>query len=230
MRGLTVAAAAIFAVATASDVFAQYQIVSTYPQWSGTSAFAQMGEQPSIPGTEATWGQTLTAPITAPILKQFSVSLSDSPAFEPDPLKFRGYLMEWNGTRALGTILYQSPTQTADGMSHGEFRRFDMGPIDQKLDPAKEYVFFISCSMLFDGVDSWAYVAGSAADNYPGGYLVTLNNQNNASMWTNTDWQITGQWDMTFEAIFDVPEPGAALALIPIFGIMIGGRRKPAAH
>jgi hypothetical protein len=191
-------------------------VVSTFPAWDGGSVFAQMGEQPSVPGTEATWGQTITPPPATPFLTKFAVSLSDSPVVEPDPLVFRGYLMEWNGTRATGPILYESPTLTADGMAHGEFRRIDMNGIDLALDPGKSYVFFISCSALFDGVDSEAGVAGMPADNYPGGHLVTLNNQNDVAAWTTANWSQTGAWDMTFEAVFVVPEPGGFVALLPV--------------
>lgn len=151
-------------------------VVSTYPAWDGSSVYAQMGEQPSVPGTEATWGQTITPPAATPHLTQFALTLSDSPVFDPDPLDFRGYLMGWDGSRATGPILYESPTLTADGMEHGEYRRFDMTGINRTLAPNQTYVFFISCSALFDGVDSVAYVAGMPADNYPGGNLVTLHN------------------------------------------------------
>jgi hypothetical protein len=49
MKWLTTLVAAIALGALGDSVLAQYQVISTYPNWSGTSAFAQMGEQPSSP-------------------------------------------------------------------------------------------------------------------------------------------------------------------------------------
>ncbi len=209
---------AIIAASLAGAFHASASItVSTYPAWSGNSVFAQMGETPEWPGTEATWGETFTVPSSSPVLNSFSFSLEDSPVFEPDPLAFAGYLMEWSGTKATGTILYQSAPMTTAGLAHTEFRRFDFD-INAILDPTKTYVFFISCSQYFDGTPSYAGVAGLPLDAYSGGHLVTLNNLSDFSKITSMDWNQTPQWDMAFEANFSaVPEPATTSLLAGLF-------------
>ena len=204
------------------------EVISTYDTWVaiGSGVFSQMGEEPSVSGTDATYGQTFTPPITAPMLKQFSVWLSDPVIIHPDPLDFRGYVMEWTGTSATGPILYESETLTADGMAHGTNRRFDIGPIDKMLDPAKQYVFFLSCSLLFDGVDSWTWVGGMSYDAYPGGHFVVLGNQNDFSKVYTNEWSLNPFAEMAFEATFDLPEPGAALALLPMAALIASHRRR----
>ena len=52
---------------------------TTFPAWNGTSAFAQMGETPDAPATEATWGETFVTPVGNTVLQSFSFWLSDSP-------------------------------------------------------------------------------------------------------------------------------------------------------
>lgn len=85
----------------------QTYTVSTLATWNGTSVFGQMGENPSVPGTVATYGQTFTAPTNTPTLRSFSFYMEDSPVFNPDPLNFGTYIMAWNGRRAVGPVLWK---------------------------------------------------------------------------------------------------------------------------
>jgi hypothetical protein len=195
--------------------------VTTVPAWNGTSVFAQMGETPDAPATRATWGETFVTPNGNIVLQDFSFWLSDSPVFNPDPLDFAGYLMEWNGQRAIGPILYQSSQRTADGMAHGQFRRFNFN-VGLALDPVKQYVFFISNSQYFDGVPSMAFPGGLAANVYPSGHLVSLDNESDFTQITSANWNLTPQWDMVFEANFvPIPEPSGHLMVLLGGGILL---------
>lgn len=195
-------------VALSGFIFASASLegetITTFPAWNGTSVFAQMGAD-TAPG-QATYGQTFVTPGTNTVLQSFSFWLSDSPSFEPDPMDFAGYLMEWNGARATGPILYQSSMMTADGLAHGQFRRFDFN-VGLQLNPAKQYVFFISASQYFDGIPSQAFPGGLAANAYPSGNMASLGNGSDFTQITNANWNQATQWDMVFEASFTPPEP-----------------------
>ena len=202
-----------------------FKPLTIFPAWNGTSVFAQMGETPTLPATAATWGQAFSLPPGHRVLRTYSYWLSDSPVFYPDPLDFAAYLMQWNGQRATGPILYQSAVQTIDGVAHGEFRRFDFR-INRNLDPGNQYIFFISNSQFFDGIPSMAFPAGLAADIDPSSHLVNLDNESDFTQITTTSWHQTPQWDMVFEARFDIiPTPTAAVLGAAAFVLLIKRRR-----
>jgi hypothetical protein len=172
-----------------------------------------------------TVGETFMAPEGHLKLNSFSIWLSDSPVFDPEPLEFNAYLMEWDGLKAKGDFLYESPTTDTFGLAHGERREFIFDDINVSLDTEKQYVFFISVSEFFGGEESMAFPGCNTDNHYLGGHLVTLRNGSDTSAFTGSNWNAANQWDLAFTASFSTPEP-ATLALLGLGGLVLRKRRK----
>jgi len=88
--------------------------------------------------------------------------------------------------------------------------------MDLSLAPDQTYVFFLSASEYFDGLESGVMMAGNPIDAYPIGSAVYLNNGNDTSQWTGQDWHVFSlSWDLVFRADFlPVPEPSSAEMLL----------------
>lgn len=204
---------------------AEAQTIDTGP-WGG-GMIGSFGE----PDT-ATYGQTFTATSTEAILDRFRFSLAS--AAGPDAVEFKGYVMEWTGTRATGPILYQSALQSlSPGSSMTPFQ-FETGGIG--LVPGKQYVAFLSASTLFDGQQGLANMASVPSHTYTGGNFVFSNNGSNFAALTTSTWSETGagNWgDALFRAEFRgegdasaVPEPSSALLFLPALAIVGVIRRR----
>ena len=99
---------AALALALAPAVLtAQPGPISTLPAWDG-AVLGTIGQ----PGSSAV-GQTFLAPSQA-AMTGFSMYLSgDYLSSNPGGLLFRGYLMQWDGTRPIGPALFASAVQVA---------------------------------------------------------------------------------------------------------------------
>lgn len=180
----------------------------------------------------ATYGQTFT--ITGDnILNAFSLYLTDPVA---DPVDFKGYLYEWNGSRATGAALFASANQQFTGSPSATPTEFSFSTGSIALEVGKTYVAFLSASGLFDGVASTAGMPFSGAfgtDALTGGNFVYYNNGNDFSLLTTTHWDRTsGVDDVWFKATLSssqVLEP-ATLALmgLGLAGVGFQRRRKAA--
>jgi hypothetical protein len=200
--------------------------IGTADIWNGHSSFGKsVGEAgPDLPAVVATWGQTFTVPDDSPVLTSFSFWLRD------DPLVFGGYLMQWDGHRATGPVLYDSGPVTL--VEDTDWHQITFDPLKLLLTPGQQYVFFMSASKYFNGIESAGDVAGINFDGYAGGSLVHLDNGTDTSKWATEDWYVDpSSWDNTFSADFAaVPESSNAslLAISLAFLTLAGIQRKHA--
>ncbi|MDR5172929.1 PEP-CTERM sorting domain-containing protein [Methylobacillus sp. Pita2] len=174
--------------------------ISTIDQWDGeVSPFG-------TPDT-ATYGQTITIGDQAQVLESFSFILTDLNA------PFTIEVGTWTGSR-VGEILYQSDPFRFTGSS--EYTEITAYP-SVNLQANSQYVLYFTTSGIQGGVEStneWGFAPDTA---YEGGTFVYLNNGNDRSQLTGTDWNTTLGGDLAFTAtLAPVPEPS-------VYGLMLAG-------
>jgi len=204
--------------------------ISTFGTWNGTSSFGpSFGESgPNNPSAVATYGQTFTVPNSDNSLTSFSIWMRDNTPFNADPLVFDGYVMQWTGDRASGPVLYDSGQITL-GTGHS-WHEVSFSPLNLTLISGQQYVFIVSASQDFNGLESTADLAGMALNTYTDGMMVNLDNGTDISKWTTEAWQPNPvSWDTVFQAQFaSVPDPPRAsvFALGLAFLALEGIRRR----
>jgi hypothetical protein len=145
------------------------------------------------PTTIATFGQTFTVTGADNFLDSFSLYLrtndiiTSSPSFTGLPLDLRGYIADWDGTKA-SNILFESTTQTMNGP--GDLLEFAFDP-DLNLVSGNTYVAFLSLSNLPEQADTFFAIPMSsisiADDQIPGSFVFVQNG-------TNFDALTTDPW------------------------------------
>jgi hypothetical protein len=199
---------------------ARAEQIDTTGAWNGSSNVFELGE----PNT-ATYGQTFTVKGPDTVLDSFSFYLK---SFSGGPVNFGAYVMEWDGAKATGPVLYQSTKQTLPAGSGFTQFTFDPGV---PLTAGKQYVAFLSSSYYFTGSTSLAAIGTVDTNPYPDGRFLFRNNGPNPSLLTTTPWETwwPASTDTAFRASFSrpqtftsptgnptaVPEPGA-LALVTL--------------
>lgn len=184
-------------------------VIDTISSWDGTSSIVDFGET-----NTATYGQTFTVD-TQNQLNSFTYLMNDH--LNPDFVNFEAFVMAWDGTKATGSILYQSsPITTTNNAGLDGFESFTVNTGGLNLTTGNQYVAFFSASNLFDGVNgtsSWAY----NNDVYSGGNFVYLNNGDNFSNLTTNNWNQRDR-DLAFSMNFTspIPEPST-------YALMLGG-------
>ena len=222
---LHVSAVFVLAVMLAGTIKAT--TISTFGTWNGRSSYGpSLGEAGQVdPGAYASYGQTFTAPNGDNLLISFSIVMHQNTA---DPSIIGGYLMRWDGQRASGPVLYESGPISIG--PEGSWQQVTFNPLNLVLTGGQQYVFIVSASQYFNGLESTADLVGMALDPYPAGMMVNMDNGTDISKWTSQDWTPNPpSWDTVFTAEFSpVPDPPSAI-LFPIglaFLILAGMRRK----
>ena len=196
-------------------------IIDTIPSWIG------IGVNPfGSPDTE-TYGQTITVPLTDPVLLSWTFYMKQSPS-----IHFRGEVYAWNGFMATGPNLFESAVMTTTASDAYQPITFNTGGL--ALTPGDIYVLFASSSndAQSGGAGTWEIVPGNS---YTGGAFRYLNNGADATQWTTNFWSKSEIYDLAFKADFDspaaVPEPSArillATMLCVIFVLTRLGRKVP---
>lgn len=209
------------------------QAIDTTPFWNGSNYIWPFGET-----NTATYGQTFSVPTIDNVLTSFTFFLDEYEG--PDVADFAAYLMEWDGTKATGSILYQSEPQSTDSVPGFQEFIFNTGGIS--LIPGAQYVAFLNASNFFDGEYGTAkmgYIAdigdiySGAGDVYSGGSYVFFNNGSDFSLLTTTPWEnFVGQGlgDAAFRASFQhstsVPEPASRASLLGLGAFGLGSLLK----
>ncbi|MCB5190090.1 PEP-CTERM sorting domain-containing protein [Methylobacillus arboreus] len=174
--------------------------ISTIDQWDGeVSPFG-------TPDT-ATYGQTISIGEQAQVLESFSFILTDLNA------AFTVEVGTWTGSR-VGEIIYQSdPFRFSASSEYTEITAYP----SVNLEANSQYVLYFTTSGIQDGVTStneWGFAPDTA---YEGGTFVYLNNGNDRSQLTGTDWNTTLGGDLAFTAtLAPVPEPST-------YGLLLAG-------
>ena len=134
-------------------------IIDTTPAWH-SSVIGNLGL-----GFYRAMGQTFTVSSPDVFLTEFSLFVEGGGTILP-PLTFVGVVMEWTGTSATGSPLYQSAIQSTD-LGTPERFTFHTGAVH--LPPGKEYVAFVDTA----GANSFGLLGiTSGINSYLGGGFV----------------------------------------------------------
>jgi hypothetical protein len=194
-------------------------LIDTTPSW-----ILEIGVNPFGP---ATYGQTITVPLTDPVLLSWTFYMWQSPS-----IHFRGEVYAWNGFMATGPSLFESAVMTTTDADVYQPITFSTGGL--ALTPGDIYVLFASSSKddQSGGEGTWGIVPGSS---YTGGAFRYLNNGADATQWTTNFWSRSEIYDLAFKADFDspsaVPEPSSRILLATVLCAMFVltrlGRKVP---
>jgi hypothetical protein len=175
---------------TQADANATVTVIDTTSSWNGTQYISSFG----MPNT-ATYGQTISMTADVPPLTQFSFFMEISPT-----VVFRGFVFGWDGSKAVGTPLFESaPMSTTQGANFEEIVFNIPGGI--VLNAGQQYVLFASISkdpVQPNSAGRWGATVNTA---YSGGQFVFLNNGTDPSLWTSTAWSTIAA-DLAFRATF----------------------------
>jgi hypothetical protein len=214
MRRRVVSATVATVLATIACQAGAATTISTLPVDFPAFAFGE--------GWTETYGQSITAPAIDNVLDSWSIQVDDLSI----PADFAGYVMAWDGSKATGPVLWQSPPQTTtnNGGSDGyEVFTFNTGGLG--LTPGGSYVLFISASEYLNGTADMSFVACGATP-YADGAAFWNESGSDFSLLTTTNWEPffgpggPGTVDLAFEASFS---SGAAVVPLPsaiLFGTL----------
>lgn len=192
--------------------------IDTHSGWTGDYMYS-FGEP-----TTATYGQTITAPNETE-LDDFSFWLRH---LDGEDVHFRAYVFSWDGGKASGDALYESPDRAlAAGSSWTEFA-FHTGGV--AVEPGGKYVLVLSASKLFNGEPGAAAVAARFDGAYDGGSVAWANNGTNFGDLTSRSWDTMGYsggrsdrpWDLAFTAGFGAPTSAPEPVSLVLIGAAAG--------
>ena len=177
-------------------------VLDTTPYWVNQAGIDVLGEQGNF-----TFGQSFTAPANAQSMLSFTFWLNDR--LNPGVVDFAAHLVQWDGMRPQGPLLYSSALAVTTGASGYEQFRFQVP--NANIQPGLQYMAFLTTVGVPDNQPGSAYVAFVGSDVLPGGraYVNFLG--------TSVSDMLQGGWayvqpsvDFAFRAEFSVvPEPRA---------------------
>jgi len=192
------ACAVLFAASVLSAKASSFTI-DTNPPNASISTFGN-------PNT-ATYGQVITAVAGTTTLDSFSFKIQTTGS-----ITYRAYVMAWNGTQAVGPILFESANQVATGIGFQQYT-YNTGGVG--LSPGTQYVLFASISNTYLPGNSAGTMAARSDNPYAGGSFVYMNNGPSFSLLTSTPWSSFSGYDLAITANFSDNVPGALVAPVP---------------
>jgi hypothetical protein len=176
------------------------------------------------PQASQTFGETITAPLTDHVLSSFSFEM-----MLPTTIQLRGYIYEWDGTKAEGTEVFASDLVHTTASNTFQLFKFDTGGIT--MSAGERYVLFASTVGTGSDFGFWGRPKPLQYDEslnfYSNGEFVFINSGDSGD-WVKKAWMTSGNnsnplgpgGDIAFSATFvsetkPVPEPGS----VPLIGI-----------
>jgi len=207
---------------------------SSSPTWDGIQGYIDFGQgtTPSGKPSFATFGQTFTVPINDDtILSSFTLFVGKQNVQGSTPVEFNAYVMAWDGSKATGSILYQSGKQVASTIAG--YQPFDFITGGLSLLGGQQYVAFISTSNY---PTSGLGIVGTPTDPnnpslpinpYSGGEFVYLSNGTDFNAITTSDWGTIANSDLAFKATFtSIPTPSLVPAILGIGSALLRRRKS----
>jgi len=159
--------------------------LSTYKDWDGSEFISTFG----CPNT-STYGQIITIPTGKQTLDAFSFWWRNN-GHRHGSMVVRGEVYAWDGAKATGSSLYESPPRT---ISYGDnlFHKESFAPAGLALTPGAAYVIFASIDKDYEECQkptllAWGFISEST---YSGGLFVFQNNSGNSGQWTSSPWTV----------------------------------------
>jgi hypothetical protein len=160
---------------------------NTLSAWDGVMSISPFG----VPYT-ATYGQTVTVSAGMSPLRGFAFEIGECSA----NVTFRGHVYAWDGSKATGASLFDSPVMSVPAGPGFRLVTFSTG--DLALAPGS-YVLFASTSQDQAEAPSSGCGWGRWSFNvYSGGQFAYLNNGPNAAEWTTRSWSVDRFSDLAF--------------------------------
>ena len=195
VAGLVALGVSVFAPGAMAQTDTRTTVIDTFGQWDGSSNAHPFG----CNGATTTYGQVLTVPAHRHHLTKFPMKWTD---LATGSIVARGELYAWDGSKATGSAIYETPAKTYKSGKSG-FYNVTLH-YKGRLKPGSQYVAFASIDKDFEQCTT--YQVGWALDEtdaYTGGDFVYQNNGGDESQWTSTAWSNFGTgWDAAFTATF----------------------------
>jgi hypothetical protein len=177
--------------------------ITTIPSWDGETFAQSFG----VPDT-ATYGQTINVAPGSAVISSFGFERGNWNA----TVTFRGEIYAWDGTKATGPSLFESPITTQLASSSFHLVIFNTGALTL---PAGNYVIFATTSRDQVTTSQCQWGSLDADTVYPAGNHVFLNNGADTSQWTSVAWGAE-PFDLAFQVnMSPVPPPGPPAASVP---------------
>lgn len=188
-----------------------------------------LGNFVSNPYNSDTMGQTFIAPINTSRLLDFSFWTRGGYESTND-VSFKGYIMEWDGMKATGPMLYQSDIRSSTKKWGEGTERFDFNTGGIDLVTGRSYIAFLSaigCYTTPPDHNAWLYLMIDFYDpQYEDGRHVYTSSHGSYATLASSDWvQNQGVYDIDlgFHATFtEIPEPSSIIALLCGTGSLTG--------
>jgi hypothetical protein len=169
--------------------------INTIPSWDGAEFIASFG----VPDT-ATYGQTINIAPGSASVASFGFEIGNCTA----NVALRGEVYAWDGTKAIGASLFESPVTVVNASNSFQLVLFSTPGL---ILPPGNYVIFATTSRDQSGAPAAGCRYGSVDDTaYPAGLHVYLNNGTDVSQWTSGAWP-TLPLDLAFQVNLAPPPP-----------------------
>ncbi len=195
VAGVVALGVSVFASGALAQTEGKKTVIDTFGAWDGTTAANPFG----CNGATTTYGQVFTVPAKRHHLTKLALKWTD---LTTGSMVVRGELYAWDGLKATGSAIYETPPQT---FSSGKSGFYDVTlKFKGTLKPGSQYVAFGSIDKDFEACTTYSVGwALDLSDAYTGGDFVYQNNGGDESQWTSTPWSSFGTgWDAAFTATF----------------------------
>jgi hypothetical protein len=187
--------------------------INTVPLWDGVSFFSSFGAGLHV--NTATYGQTIHIAPGSAAVSSFGFEVG----FCTGTVTFRGEIYAWDGAKATGPNLFESPATIATASESFSLVLFSTPGL---VLPPGNYVLFATTSRDQAGATAAGCRFGNFATDeaypgdtsYPGGISVYLDNGGVTSRWTSGAWN-SYPWNAVFQVNMAPVPPPTPVAGVP---------------